>query len=108
MFSNFFSENREVYETVWKNMVQSDRPQVTASSVVIACGIHRATNTHAEYLILLLHGNNVCTNASKCNVICALPILLNHEKYLCVCVCVCMCVDHFDNKNIYLVPAVVW
>jgi hypothetical protein len=27
-FSNFFSENHAVYETMWKNMVQLDRPQM--------------------------------------------------------------------------------
>jgi len=32
MFNNFFlffSENCAVYETVWKNMVEPDRPQMT-------------------------------------------------------------------------------
>jgi hypothetical protein len=27
MFNTVFSENRVVYETMWKNMVQPDRPQ---------------------------------------------------------------------------------
>jgi hypothetical protein len=27
-FNNFFSENRAVYEIMWKNVVQLDRPQV--------------------------------------------------------------------------------
>jgi len=26
---SFFSENREVYETMWKNMAVPDRPQMT-------------------------------------------------------------------------------
>jgi len=29
MFNNFFKENRAVYEIVWQNMVDPDRPQVT-------------------------------------------------------------------------------
>jgi hypothetical protein len=29
MFNNVFPENHAVYETIWKNMVQSDRPQMT-------------------------------------------------------------------------------
>jgi hypothetical protein len=29
MFSDFFSENRAVYEIMWKNMVEPDRPQIT-------------------------------------------------------------------------------
>jgi hypothetical protein len=28
MFSNFLSEIRAVYEIMWKNMVEPDRPQV--------------------------------------------------------------------------------
>jgi len=83
-------------------MVQPDRPQMTASSILIACAIHRATNKYAEYLILLLRSNNVCTNAPKFNVICALPVLLNHGKYFLYGV------DPFYNKNIcHLFPAVV-
>jgi len=29
MFSIFFYENRDIYETKWKNIVQPDRPQMT-------------------------------------------------------------------------------
>jgi hypothetical protein len=30
MFNNFFSpEDRAVYEIMWKNMVETDRPQMT-------------------------------------------------------------------------------
>jgi hypothetical protein len=28
VFSNFFFENREVYEIMWKNSVEPDRPQM--------------------------------------------------------------------------------
>jgi len=31
MFSNFFSENCAVFETMWKNSVQPDRPQMTVA-----------------------------------------------------------------------------
>jgi len=30
MLNNFFSENRAVYEIMWKNMVEPDRSQMTA------------------------------------------------------------------------------
>jgi len=104
MFSNFFPENLQVYETIRKNIIQPDRPNMTTSSILIACWIHRATDTHTEYLILLFHGNNFCTNAPKCNVIYTLPVLLYYGKYFFF-----LCVDPFDNKNsCYLVPAVVW
>jgi len=29
MFSNFISKNRSVYEIMWKNTVEPDRPQMT-------------------------------------------------------------------------------
>ena len=29
MFNNFFSENHAVYEIMWKNIVETDRPQLT-------------------------------------------------------------------------------
>jgi len=29
MFSNFFSENGVVYEIMWKNIVEPDRPKMT-------------------------------------------------------------------------------
>jgi hypothetical protein len=36
MFSNFFFENRAVYEIMWKNIVQPDRPQMTIRRMRIA------------------------------------------------------------------------
>jgi len=29
MFCNFLKKNREVYEIMWKNIVELDRPQMT-------------------------------------------------------------------------------
>jgi hypothetical protein len=29
MFKNFFAENRAIYQMMWKNTVQPDRPQMT-------------------------------------------------------------------------------
>jgi hypothetical protein len=29
MFNNFLSENRAVYEIMWKNMAEPDRPHMT-------------------------------------------------------------------------------
>jgi hypothetical protein len=28
VFNHFFSENRNVYEKTWKNMIEPDRPQI--------------------------------------------------------------------------------
>jgi len=33
-----------------------------------ACRITKATDTHSEYVIILLHGNNGCANVSQCYV----------------------------------------
>jgi len=40
----------------------------------VECWIHKATNTHSEYVILLFHWNNGCTNAPQCYVIPTLPV----------------------------------
>ena len=49
----FLSENPAVYEIMWKNIVELDRPQMTIWRMRIACWIPKATNTHAEYVILI-------------------------------------------------------
>ena len=42
----FFSESRAVYEIMWKNIVQRDRPQMTIWRMRIACWIaHTICNT---------------------------------------------------------------
>jgi hypothetical protein len=38
----FFSENHAVYDTMWKNIVEMDKPQMTTWRTRIA------TNTHSE------------------------------------------------------------
>jgi hypothetical protein len=49
----FFSENRAVYEIMWKNSVEPGRPQMTIWRTRIACWIPKATNTHSEYVTLI-------------------------------------------------------
>jgi len=48
----FFLENRAVYEIMWKNIVESDRPQMTIWRMRIACWIPKATEIHSQYVIL--------------------------------------------------------
>jgi len=48
----FFKDSRALYEIMWKNVVEVDRPQVTVWCVCIACWIPKATNTHSDYVIL--------------------------------------------------------
>jgi cytidylate kinase len=56
MFNNFFSENRDVDEMVWK-IIRTQMQQTTDDNIVwrkrIACWILKATNTHSEYVILI-------------------------------------------------------
>jgi len=53
MFSNFFFENRPVYETKCKNIVQPGRPQMTIWCMHITRWINEVTDTHSEYVILI-------------------------------------------------------
>ena len=47
----FFFENRAVYEIMWKNVVERDRPQMKTWRVRIACWLPKATNTYSAYVI---------------------------------------------------------
>jgi len=49
----FFLENRAVYEIMWKNIVQSGRPQMTIWCMRIVCWVPKATNKHSQYVILI-------------------------------------------------------
>jgi len=52
-FSNFISENRAVYEIMWTNIIEADRPQMTAWRTRFAFWIYKAANTHSEYVIII-------------------------------------------------------
>ena len=53
-FNNFFSENRVVYDIMWKNTVDPDRPQIkTVRRMPFACSIPKAINTYLQYVILI-------------------------------------------------------
>jgi len=53
MFNNPPTENRAVYEIMWKNMVE---PDITDGNIIrrmcFACWITKVTDTHSEYIIL--------------------------------------------------------
>ena len=54
IFVNFsFFENRAVCEIMWKNIVETARPQIIIWRLHIACWIPKATNTHSQYVILI-------------------------------------------------------
>jgi hypothetical protein len=79
----FFSlENRSVYETKWKNMLQPDRLQMTIWRTRFTCWITEATKTHSEYVILIaFHRNNGYTNDSPCYVIRTLPVFKFYDSW---------------------------
>jgi len=54
MFCNFFSENHTVYETMKKKYVEPGRPQMTIWHMRIASWTPKTTNTHSEYVTLIV------------------------------------------------------
>ena len=65
----FFFENHAVYEVMWKNIVDPDRPQMTIWGMRIACWMPKAgTHTHNMQYLLVFHCNNGCTNVPQCYV----------------------------------------
>jgi len=46
--SVMFSENRDIYETKWTNILESGRPQMTIWRMRIAFWINKATNTYTQ------------------------------------------------------------
>ena len=54
VFNNFsFSENRAVYEIMWKNIGETGRPQMIIWRMYFAFCITKATDTHPDYVILI-------------------------------------------------------
>jgi hypothetical protein len=53
----FFPENLAVYEIVWKNIVERDRPQMTIWRMCIACWITKATERERD---THTHTDRVC------------------------------------------------
>jgi len=76
-----FPENLIFYETTWKKYRRGG--QATDDDMWrmrIACWIHKATNTHSDYVILLFHYNNGCTNAPPRYVLRTLRLLLHLQR----------------------------
>jgi hypothetical protein len=53
-----FPENRAIFEIMWKNMAEPGRPEMTTRRIRIACCLTKATDTHSEYVLLLLNGDS--------------------------------------------------
>jgi len=50
---NLVSENRAVYEIMWKNTLEPDTPQVTTWRIRIACWLPKSTNKRSDYVIVI-------------------------------------------------------
>jgi hypothetical protein len=53
LWSVTFSEDRAVYEIMWKNSAHWGMPQMTKWHIHIACWIPKATNTHTDCVIII-------------------------------------------------------
>ena len=53
MFNRIFFESPAVYEIMWKNTVEPNRPPMTVWHMHIACWIPRVMDTHSKYVILI-------------------------------------------------------
>jgi len=51
VFNNLPRKNHTVYEIVWKNIAEPDRPQMAVWCMCIACWIPKSTNTPQCYII---------------------------------------------------------
>jgi hypothetical protein len=56
MFGNFFSENRILYDIMWKNMVQPDRPQKTIQYGAVKMQEYIHTLTYLTFYVF--HGKS--------------------------------------------------
>jgi len=72
-------ENRTVYEIIWRNVMQPDRPQANViRRMRIACWITKATDTHSECVIITAFSTEtVVTRTRLCYVRRALAVLLH-------------------------------
>jgi hypothetical protein len=75
---DFFFENRAFYETMFKNILERGRPQMTVRRMLIVCWIPKATYTHSQYVIRIAFPLQQCLHEHASNyVIRSLPVLLN-------------------------------
>jgi len=53
IFNKPLFENRAVYEIMWKNIVEPERPQMTIGRMLFVFCVTKTTNTLSEYVILI-------------------------------------------------------
>jgi len=52
--TKYLAKSRSVYETTWKSIVQPDGPKMTIWRTHFTCWLPKASNTHPEYVILIV------------------------------------------------------
>jgi hypothetical protein len=76
---------RAIYEIMWKNRVDPDRPQIKIWHISTACWIPKSTDTHTEYAIfipfLLQQWLHKCVSILRYTYIACLVILQNYWVY---------------------------
>ena len=61
----------------WKDIVEQARPQMTTWGMRVACCIHKATNTHSDYVIVIAFPlQQWLHERSSVNIVRTLPVLL--------------------------------
>ena len=94
MSKNFF--NHAVYDIMWQNTVEPDRPQMAIWRMRFACWIRKAADIHSEYEILFAFPRHqrFCESA---------PTLRLYVNFLSVILCFAQNVEaivKYDYKNI--------
>jgi hypothetical protein len=76
------SENRVAYNIMWKNVVETDRPEIDniIRRMRVAFWISKATDTHSEYVTLLFHCHNGWTKAPECWIVRTWRLSLNSNQ----------------------------
>jgi len=68
IFKDLFFESHAFYEIIWK--IKNTVGQATDDKKRMSYWIHKATNTHSEYVTrIAFRCNNVCFNVHHCYVI---------------------------------------
>ena len=97
-------ESRDVYEIMWKNIVEPNSSQMTMWHMCIVCWIPKATNTHSDYIthaaFSLQQWLDKCTLALCCLYIACVAdyhylkcrnLTYNHMTSVHGCCCCCCC-----------------
>ena len=78
MSSYVFSENRAVYEVMWKNMDKPDRPQfkIQYGAWALSRWLTKATKTHSEYVIRFAFPRQLCRHKGALILRCTYIVFL--------------------------------